>query len=118
MSHSAVHLAFGMLVASLLCLPRIARAWRAGRPLALPIGAWLLACYGLGLFAALPGLLDQLGVPDGICTGWWMNLFLLHPFIRALNPGGDIPGTIALGFFFVVQYTLLLLALRRVRREA
>jgi hypothetical protein len=74
-----------------------------------PIRNWLIAAYGLGLWAVLPGALKRVGVADG----WWMNVFLLHPLINRMKGGGVLVGEILLVFLFVLQYATILVAIRR-----
>ena len=56
-------------------------------------------------------ILYRLGLPPSTCAAPAMNVFLLHPFIRSLRPGGKIIGTAAICFWFAFQYAALLAAL-------
>jgi NADH-quinone oxidoreductase subunit J len=58
------------------------------------------------------------GAPDAFCDGWWMNVFVLYPAVRALFPRGGMPlGGLVLACMFAAQYGLLLLAIRRAARR-
>jgi hypothetical protein len=110
MSHLAFHLVAGWLLGTLLALPRLAREVLAGRPIAGPMGAWLLLSWGVALYAAVPSVLARLGVAGTAGEAPWMNLFLCHALIRRLRLGGDILGAASLGLCFAAQYGLLVLA--------
>jgi hypothetical protein len=112
MAHSALHFTAGFVVGSLVAARPVLAAWRKG-PLARPLGRWLLTAYGLGLFATVPSLLHWMGVPLSVCRAWWMNLFLFHPLLTALRPGGMIAAAPALLLCFLLPYGAILLALFR-----
>ncbi|MFC1452492.1 hypothetical protein ACFLSJ_04010 [Verrucomicrobiota bacterium] len=116
MAHSTLHFSVGMIAGSAVAFHVLARAWRAGRGLARAFAAWLLVSYALGVFAVVPGLLRRLGVPDSICDGWWMNVFLFYPLINRVKPGAMTSGPIALAACFGAQYVILLAALRKLMR--
>jgi len=111
MSHAAIHVALGLIAGALLTLPRLARAWVRKRPLARACGRWLVLSYALGVYALIPSILGRLGVPPAVCQSEWMNLFLLHPWIRQMGPGGKAVGAAVIGTVFAAQYGLLLLLL-------
>jgi hypothetical protein len=109
MAHTVFHFAVGMAVGTAILLPAVYRRLKNNEATANPIRNWLIAAYGLGAWAVLPGALKRLGVADG----WWMNVFLLHPLINRMKGGGVLVGEILLVFFFVLQYVTILVALRR-----
>jgi len=113
MAHSALHFSIGMAVGSAATLHGVARAWLARANVADPIGKWLLISYGLGIYAILPSLFRWCGVPETVTSGWWMNVFLLHPFLTGLKAGGMIPAGFAILLCFVIPYALILAALWR-----
>jgi hypothetical protein len=109
MTNTVFHVAIGMAVGTGIFLPAVFRTLKNKQDAAIPIRNWLLAAYGLGAWAILPGALTRLGVADG----WWMNVFLLHPLINRMKHGGALVGEILLVFLFVLQYTTILVAIRR-----
>lgn len=114
MTHVTLHLAAGMAAGMAAMSPAVARAWQRRERLAPSLGCGLAASLALGMLATVPSLLRHAGAPDAFCDGWWMNLFVLYPAIRALLPRGGMPlGALALAGIFAVQYGLLLLAIRR-----
>jgi hypothetical protein len=117
MAHVALHFSFGIAVVTALMLRGLIERWRKGDPMAAILGRWLLWSYTAGLYASIPSLLRQTGVPDAICNGGWMNVFLLYALIKRLFTFGGMPlGALALGLCFAVQYTVLLVAIMRTRR--
>jgi hypothetical protein len=78
----------------------------------------LLAAYALGAFAVVPGLLPNLGVPQRIAAGWWMNLFLFHPLIDRARHGGVLVGEALIVTLFAAHYALVLSALWLARRRS
>lgn len=118
MAHTALHFSVGLAAGTVLPLPAIAkRLARAGRKAGV-LGLWLGAAYALALFASVPNILRGLGVPEPICSGWWMNLFLFHPWIDAVEKGGMLVGELLLAACFSLQYLALLLTLRSIQRRA
>lgn len=117
MAHSALHFSLGMVLGSVATLPAVVRAWLHRARLNRAIGRWLLVSYAVGFYAIVPSLLGWLGVPDAICRGPWMNIFILHPLLTRLRGGGLILAGFALVFCFVLPYTVLLAALARARRK-
>lgn len=113
MIHVTVHFALGMAVGMVLSAPRLARAWRGGCPVARHAARMLAWAYGIGLFAVVPNVLLNLGLPPAVCSGWWMNLFMLHPLIDQLGHGAAVTGQAACGLLFAAQYALLVLAVHR-----
>lgn len=116
MTHSALHAAFGMLLATALFAPRLLRALRRDDRPSRTIGAWLLISYAAGLYAVVPSLLLHAGVPAGICSAQWMNIFLLHPLLTRMRLGGTIVASATLAVLFAMQYAAVLLAIWRVDR--
>lgn len=112
MTHSAIHFSFGALAASCVCLPPLARRLRGDAPLAPGLLRWLGWSLASGVWAVAPALLLHAGLPPAFCHGWWMNLFMLHPFLSRLNLGGTITATAALVICFGIHYGFLLLAVR------
>jgi hypothetical protein len=118
MAHAAIHFSLGLLLGTFLMLPGVIARWRRGGTLASPMGRWLLVSYAFGVWAIVPSLLARAGVPGSLASGPWMNLFLFHPLVRHLHPGGTIIGLFVLFLCFALQYALLLAAIRRRQRDA
>ncbi len=116
MAHSGLHFAIGMAAGMAAAAGPLATAWRARRPLAPAARLWLLASWGLGLWAIVPGLARYAGVPDAVCDGWWMNVFVFYPTLNAALPWKGVPmAAAALLACFAVQYGVVLAAVRRAR---
>jgi hypothetical protein len=65
-----------------------------------------------------PSLLRMAGVPEGVRAGWWMNVFVFHPLINQIKPGGGLLiGEVLILGVFAMQYALLVLALVASRRQ-
>ena len=117
MAHVTLHFSFGIAVATALMLRDLLRHWREGHPLASPLARWLLWSYAAGFYASVPSLLRQAGLPDAVCNGWWMNVFMLYALIKRTFTFGGMPlGGLALGLCFTVQYAALLGAITRSKR--
>jgi len=116
MAHSALHFAIGMAAGSACAAAPLLRAWRSGLPVARPYFRWFAASLAGGAFAVTPSLLRRIGLPEAVCESAWMNVFLLHPLINRLKPGGITMGPLLMGAAFAAQYAVLLLALFRARR--
>ena len=110
MADSILHFAVGMTLGTALALWPVARVWKSGVRLAEPFAWLLLLSYSLGLWAVVPNLLGRLGCPQGFCSGWWMNIFVLHPIIDAAHPGGMLAGALLTLACFGLQYCLLVAA--------
>jgi hypothetical protein len=118
MAHAAVHFAAGLAFGMAAGAPRLASHWRrSGGPLAPTVSRWLAGSWAAGLYALLPGVLDLAGLPGAFCDGWWMNVFVLHPLLNRLFPGGYVIGAGALGVLLAAQYGVVLAALVRARRR-
>ena len=116
MAHSAIHFALGAAVATAAAAPSLRAAFQGRRSLARSVGGWLLLSWAAGLYAIVPGLLHYAGLPDRICNGWWMNVFLFHSALRHVR-AGDIIGAMVLAAFFAAQYAVLLAAIWIVQRR-
>ena len=80
------------------------------------LGRALLLCAALGAYAWIPGLLMHLGLPRAFCTGWWMNVFLLHPWVDRFKHGQEILGGVMLLGTMGVPYLFLVACVWRARR--
>lgn len=116
MAPTMLQLAIGVAAGTALQAPRLAAAWRAGRPLARPIARWMAGAWALGAFAIVPSIFRWAGVPAPFCEGWWMNIFLLNPLVGAMKTGDALLGEAALAALFALQYGVLVAAVRRTRR--
>lgn len=115
MAHSALHFSIGMAAGTAATLSAVVKAWLGGGKVCRSIGKWLLISYGLGVYAIIPSLLRWSGVPETVSGGWWMNVFLLHPFLTRFKAGGMIPAGFAILLCFVIPYAVILAAIRRAR---
>ena len=111
MAHSTLHFAVGMVVGSACTVPPLLSAWARQHPLHPPFARWFLSSCAVGLYAALPGLLRHLGVPDAVCDSPWMNVFLLYHEINVVKPGAVTSGPLIMGAILGGQYALLIAAL-------
>lgn len=117
-AHITLHFGLGMWVA-MLCTASVLKArWTEGSPLSLLLGRWLALAYLVGVFAAAPNIMYWIGIPETVCSGWWMNVFLLHPLIDRIKPGGMLIGQLLLAGAYLVQYPVLLAALRQTPQSA
>ncbi len=112
MAHFAVHLALGLAVGTAALLPRVIRKAASGEKATGVVAGWLAVAWGLGAFAVVPSLLAKLGMPACMCQGWWMNIFVLHPLIAGAKSGGMLAGGAVILACFIVQYVVILYALR------
>lgn len=117
MAHSTLHFSVGIVAGSAFALPGLLRAWIAGLPIARRFARWLLLSWALGVYAVIPGILRRSGVPEHVCDGWWMNVFLFHPLVHWLRPGAQTSGPLVLGACFAVQYALLLASIASRRKR-
>jgi len=117
MADAAFHFATGMALGMTLATPRLRQAWDQGRPLAPEILRWLATSWLLGAWALAPSLLRYAGLPESFCHGWWMNLFLFHPLINRLGPHATIIGAAAFVACFALQYGVILLAIKTIRKS-
>ena len=115
--HSTLHFAIGAGLATSALLPGTVNAIRNNAKSAGRIGFMILASYALGLLAVIPNLLRQIGLPEGVCTSPFMNFFLLHPLFDKIISGGMLIGELAIILFFALQYSLLLTAIKNIRKR-
>ena len=115
MAHAALHFTAGMVVGMVVLAPMLHRNWQAGCKLAPTVMSWLLGSWGTGIWAIIPSLLRYAGLPESFTGGWWMNLFLFHPLINHRGPHATIIGAALLVGTFITQYTLIVMAIIRVR---
>jgi hypothetical protein len=78
---------------------------------------WLMISYLLGAVAVFPSFLGVLGVPETITSGWYMNIFLLHPIMDQLKSGGKLIGETLIVSCFLFQYLMMLMLLLRTKRR-
>lgn len=116
MAHAAFHFTAGLAVGMLLQAPPLRQAWERSREVAPAVLRWMAWSWGCGLWATLPSLIRFAGVPESFCSGWWMNLFLLHPLINRWGPHATIIGGVVFVCGFAFQYAVLLAAIGRIRR--
>ena len=117
MAHSAVHFSTGLWLGTLLHLKPFVTALVKRTRLAPRLGRMLLWSYGLAVYAMLPGILENIGVPDAVCHGWWMNIFIFHHLLDVLEKEGLIVGAAGILSGFACHYTLLMTALVVARRR-
>ena len=117
MAHVAFHYALGLGLGTLAVLPVVGGRFIEGRPVSRPLGTLLVASHGLGLFAVVPNILRQAGAPEKLCSGWWMNLFLGHPLLDQVMTGGMLVGVGVILACSLLQYGVLLAALRGISRR-
>ncbi len=117
MAHSSLHFSVGWVVGSLCSLPLSRRMLRKGRRLSAAFRVWFVVSYAVGIYAAFPGILRRLGVQDAVCDGWWMNVFLLYPFLNEVKPGAVTMGPIVMGACLGLQYAALVAAVWYVKRS-
>ena len=117
MAHTALHLSAGLAAGTFLPIPSLIKRLTGRRRKSGPLGVWLLAAYALAFFASVPNVLRSLGVPESVCSGRWMNIFLFHPLIDAAKDGGMLIGELLLAACFSVQYAVLLMALHAVKQR-
>lgn len=117
MAHAALHFAAGMTAGMILMAPRLRRAWQQRAQLYPAVRWWLLAAWGLGVTATIPSLLKYAGAPEAFCSGWWMNLFLLHPLINRMLPQNLILASFTFGGLIAFQYLVILASILRLRNR-
>ena len=116
MAHATLHFTAGLVVGMALVTPPLRQAWEQKRQIASTTLRWLLTSWALGLWAIIPSLLRYSGIPEGFCSGWWMNLFLFHPLINHFGPHATIIGAAAFVACFMLQYTVILAGIKTVRK--
>jgi hypothetical protein len=115
MAHAALHFAAGMTAGMVLMAPRLKQAWQTRQHLYPAVKRWILISWGLGFTAIIPSLLRYAGLPESFCSGWWMNVFLLHPLINRILPQNLILASFIFGSLIALQYLVILAAIRRLR---
>ena len=104
-----MHFAFGLAAGTAWMAVDAIRSSLSVAPCARRMAVSLLRAYGFGILAVFPNLLRHIGFPNGLCSGWWMNVFFLNPLIDHLKRGGLLFGEIGILACWVVRYTLLLI---------
>jgi hypothetical protein len=115
MAHAALHFAVGMTAGMVLLAPRLKMAWHTRRQVYAAVKWWILAAWGLGFAAIVPSLLKYGGLPESFCSGWWMNVFLLHPLLNRLLPQNLILASFIFGSLIALQYLFILAAILRIK---
>ena len=106
-AHITLHFALGIATGTAIILPLLVRTLRLRRPLAPVCTRWIAWSYAIGVWAVMPSILRRLQIPETICSHPVMNIFLLHPLIDWLRPGGMLIGELGIVFFFALQYACL-----------
>jgi len=106
-----------MWIGTALQLPRLLRNMKKGFNVSRSFADWFLLSYGLGIVATFPSFLRHLGASEQFLSAWWMNVFLLYPLIDSVRAGGIIIGETFVAACFALQYSLLILAIRRRSRD-
>lgn len=117
MAHVNFHIAEGLGLGATLGAVPLVRAWLADRPLSTPILRLALLSFALAAWAIVPQVLTTLGAPASVHTSSWANLFLGHAIIDRRLGGGLLIGEVLIATWLVCLYLLILLALRRARRN-
>lgn len=115
MAHAALHFAAGMTAGMVLLAPRLKQAWQTRSHLYAAVKWWILAAWGLGFTAIIPSLLKYAGLPESFCSGWWMNVFLLHPLINHFLPQNLILASFIFGSLIAFQYLIIVAAIQRLK---
>ena len=115
MAHSAMHFGIGLAVGAASGLPFL---WTALKEQAARnSGVWLTISYVLGAIAVFPSFLGMIGVPESVTSAWYMNIFLFHPLMDRLKPGGKLIGETLVVTCFLFQYSMMLLLLHRAGKK-
>mgnify|MGYP001185576214 CR=1 FL=1 len=117
-AHVTLHFGLGMLLAMFITASRLRSDWTTEAHRSRSLGRWLLIAYLGGIYAAAPNLMYGIGVPESICNGWWMNIFLLHPLIDGVKPGGMLIGQFLLATAYLFQYVVALSALKNTPQDS
>jgi hypothetical protein len=118
MAHVTLHFSLGMAVATACMAPALRTAWENRTPLAGLFRKWFTFCYLLGIYAVVPSLLRRMGLPNELCDGWWMNLFLFYPLVKKVLSFGGMPlGGAVMFTFFTLQYGITVIAIIRQKRK-
>lgn len=114
MANPMIHVAVGMACGAVLGAGPILRTWRQPGPVWPAVARWLFWSYALAGWAAVPGVLTRIGVPESVAHGAWANLFAGFPLIRQHVHGHGVFGFCLLAALILIQYGVVLAALRRV----
>ncbi|MEI7879460.1 MAG: hypothetical protein WCI95_01175 [bacterium] len=117
MAHAALHFAAGMTAGMVLLAPRLRSAWQQRTHIYDAVKWWILASWGLGFTAIVPSLLRYAGLPESFCSGWWMNLFLLHPLLNRFLPQNLILASFVFGGLIALQYGVILAAILKIKKH-
>jgi len=117
MAQSTLHFSFGMILGTLVALPSVWRAWHQGRHVARFAARWCLLSYALGLYAVCPAIIRRLIGGPALGSGPWWNLFLFYPLLDRLQLPSILGGELAAAAVFMLQYSVIMLAIRRGRRQ-
>ncbi len=117
MAHANLHMAAGMALGTAAMVLPVARAWLSRAPMARPIGRMLVAAYALGVWALVPNLITAAGGPAGIHHTPVANVFIGHALIDRRTGGGLLIGELVMVAILAFQFTILVMALTRVRRH-
>ncbi len=121
MAESIFHFAVGFAAGTVLFLPALVRRFRTHSKMSAFFVRWVATAFGLGGFAVVPGLLGRMGLPASRLADWWMNIFVLYPFLNSIKKGGFIVGTSVVIACATLMYGALLLAIlmaKKARRAA
>jgi len=111
MGDTVFHFSVGLLTGTLGLLPLFFVRMRANDKMAPFFALWFGVSFGLALWAIAPGFLAWAGVPRCLLTGWWMNIFLLHPLLNTMKHSGFLVGTVCMFMGVAVMYSALLLVI-------
>ncbi|MDD4872813.1 MAG: hypothetical protein PHR77_19855 [Kiritimatiellae bacterium] len=118
MADSTLHFALGLAVGTCALIPSLIKKIRSEEKTSQAVNKLIITSYGLALFAITPNLLRHSGIPDFFCSGWWMNLFLFHPLLDKIKPGGALMGELLIVLFFVMHYSIILACLLKARSRS
>ena len=110
MAHSTLHFSLGWILGSLAFFVSSLQIWLNGC-MSDWFKKWFAWSLAFGIFSVIPGVFILFGMPKSFCTGWWMNIFVLHPLLDELKPGGITLGPLLLGACLGGQYMLIVAAL-------
>lgn len=113
MAHAAFHFAIGMGTGMVLLAPQLKQAWQKRKRLYPAVKGWLFAAWALGFTAIVPSMLRYAGLPESFCSGWWMNIFLLHALINKFFAQHLILSSLLFGGLLGLQYMVILAAIHR-----
>ena len=117
MAEPGFHFAAGMMIGTTVFLPALVARFRSGARMSAFFLRWIVAAFGAAIFAVFPSVLTTLGMPERFLTAWWMNVFVLFPFLNSVKRGGFIVGTAVILACFGLIYLSLLVAARKRSEE-